>query len=463
MTGPNQEGSFTDHPNENTTLLKPHNEEVNAQKDGKSPESFRDLKGHVKPILASLFISLVAGLNDGSLGAIIPRMKQYYNIPNETISLLFLCSALGFFSSASINGYIVHRLGQLRTLYLGAGMMLFSYSFLMFGFPFPLMCGFIVFTGAGMALLAAAMNVYIANIPLATVMLNILHSVYGIGAMLSPLVATILLQHDISWKGMYVFMALGALVNIICVTVGYYHVDFEAVAEEVVASEEDEGAQLLSNGPGVNDSIKETHAELTRAAIFNRMTIVGAAYILIYVGVEVTMGGWGYTFLTEGRHGDEVSMGRVVSGYWAALAAGRIVLGYMSGRYGEKFMITLFTMAIIGGLVLMMVSADAVVNSTVFIINGFLLGPMFPTTIALASRVLARKYHATSIGFMSALGAGGAALFPFLTGQIAGGFGILVLPLAAIAMSTMMMVLWIYVPSDKPFFAACKQDRYSRI
>jgi fucose permease len=37
-----------------------------------------------------------------------------------------------------------------------------------------------------------------------------------------------------------------------------------------------------------------------------------------------------------------------------------------------------------------------------YISAGFLLGPMFPTIISITSKVLPRKYHATSIGFMSA-------------------------------------------------------------
>jgi hypothetical protein len=53
------------------------------------------------------------------------------------------------------------------------------------------------------------------------------------------------------------------------------------------------------------------------------------------------------------------------------------------------------------------------------------------------------------------LGAGGAALFPFITGQIAGKFGILIMPAACVAMSAVMLVLWCFIPSDKPLFGAC--------
>ncbi|KAI8373759.1 major facilitator superfamily domain-containing protein [Blakeslea trispora] len=397
-------------------------------------ESFQDLKGHIKPLLSAFFISVVAGLNDGSLGAIIPRLKQYYNVPNETISLLFLCSAFGFFLSAGLNGYIVHRIGQLNTLYLGSCTMFVSFAILSAGFPFVVMAMTMPFVGAGMALLDAAMNVFVANLPLATLMLNILHAIYGVGAMISPLVASVLLQHDISWKGMYMFLTAVGLLNIISIASGFKGVSLEEPKEDA----------------------KPDHRELTKLAILNKVTLVCAAYILVYVGVEVTLGGWGYTFLREGRGGDKVAMAQVVSGYWAGLASGRILLGYLSSRFGEKLMISLFTMMIIFGLVLMMVYKNIVLNSTIFVTLGLLLGPMFPTTVSLASKVLPRSYHATSIGFMAALGAGGAALFPFLTGQVAGHYGILIMPMACIIMSVVMLILWAFVPSDKPLFAACQ-------
>ncbi|KAI7898910.1 major facilitator superfamily domain-containing protein [Cokeromyces recurvatus] len=419
-----------------------YNEEVTPLLPKPTTESFKDLKPHIKPVLASFFISLVAGLNDGSIGTIIPRLKQYYEIPNETISLLFLCSACGFFASAGLNGTIVHKLGQLKTLFLGSTSMFVSFFILSWGFPFPVMICVMPFVGGGMALLDAAMNVYTANLPLATLMLNILHAVYGVGAMISPLVASFLLKYDVSWKGMYVFLTFIAILNIIFIAFGFWNVDFGEAKEEE------------SDNDGV-DNYKENHKELTKKAIFNKVTLIGATYILIYVGVEVTLGGWGYSFLKEGRHGDEIAMAEVVSGYWAGLAAGRVILGYLSGRFGEKLMITLFTMMTIGALFIMMVSENIILDSTAFISIGLLLGPMFPTTISLASKALPRSYHATSIGFMAALGAGGAALFPFITGQVAGKLGILIMPIACIIMSIIMLVLWIFIPTDRPFFDAC--------
>ncbi|KAG1493499.1 hypothetical protein G6F46_012194 [Rhizopus delemar] len=321
-----------------------------------------------------------------------------------------------------MNGFIVHRIGQLNTIYMGSCMQLSAHIVLMMGFPFPVMAAAMACAGMGIGLTDAAMNVFAASLPMATLMLNLLHAVYGVGAMISPLVATFLLEHNLSWRGIVIICFMG------------------------VQLEEEESADQDADS-------KQNRKELTKAAILHPMTVIGSLYLLIYVGNEVVMGGWGYTYLTEGRHGDIISMGRVISGYWAGLASGRILLGYLAGKFGEKLMITIFTVMIVGCLSIMIISADIVVNSSALIFIGLLLGPMVPTTISIASKVLPRSYHATSIGFISALGAGGAAFFPFITGIISGKLGILSMPYVCTVMTIAMIVLWAMIPSDKPFFA----------
>lgn len=154
-----------------------------------------------------------------------------------------------------------------------------------------------------------------------------------------------MLDHEYPWSGMYVFLTGIAIVNIISITLGFYHVDFE-------------------EGKSDDTDLKLNHSELTKLAILNKVALVGAAYILIYVGVEVTLGGWGFTWLTEGRHGEPGPMLDIMSSYWGGLALGRLALGYLSGRFGEKLMITLFTIMIIGGLLVMIVSTNILIDSS---------------------------------------------------------------------------------------------------
>ena len=76
-------------------------------------------------------------------------MKDYYGIPNETVSLLFLCNSFGYFLAAMVNGYLVHKLGQQGSMYLGAINLLIAYALVASGFPFGVMAVLMVLQGSG--------------------------------------------------------------------------------------------------------------------------------------------------------------------------------------------------------------------------------------------------------------------------------------------------------------------------
>ena len=49
----------------------------------------------------------------------------------------------------------------------------------------------------------------------------------------------------------------------------------------------------------------------------------GRLFLFAYVGIEVSLGSWAFTFLTEERHEAELISGWTVSGYWLGLTVGR--------------------------------------------------------------------------------------------------------------------------------------------
>lgn len=267
---------------------------------------------------------------------------------------------------------------------MGATVITIAYMFMVQGLAFPIFALCMMIQGAGVGLMDAAVNVYVASVPMATMMLNLLHANYGVGAMLSPLVGTFLLAHNISWRGIYVFLLGVALVNFILVAIGFRNVDLDAPTSDDAETDDRDGSTLRRN------------------AVINRMTLLGAVYILTYAGVEVCVGGWGYTYLTEGMHGNPIDMGRVISGYWAGLAIGRLVLGWFTGKFGEKRMVSLFTITTAILLLLVYLIPNLWMDSIFIILVGFLIGPLFPSTISLASKVLPKSMHYTAIGFMSA-------------------------------------------------------------
>jgi MFS family permease len=75
-------------------------------------------------------------------------------------------------------------------------------------------------------------------------------------------------------------------------------------------------------------------------------------------------------------------------------------------------------------------------------LTGFSLGPIFPTTIALMPNLVSARILPTAIGFIVSLGSMGAALFPWLAGNLGQRVGLWSLLPYAIILTAVMLGIW---------------------
>lgn len=80
-----------------------------------------------------------------------------------------------------------------------------------------------------------------------------------------------------------------------------------------------------------------------KSALFKRpsarVTWLCALFLLGYVGVEVALGGWIVTYMIRVRHGGAFASGMTATGFWLGITVGRVVLGFVTPRVGEKMAI----------------------------------------------------------------------------------------------------------------------------
>jgi len=65
-----------------------------------------------------------------------------------------------------------------------------------------------------------------------------------------------------------------------------------------------------------------------------------ALFLLGYVGIEVALGGWIVVFMIQVRQGAEFASGMTAMGFWLGITVGRVVLGFVTPRLGEKLAIS---------------------------------------------------------------------------------------------------------------------------
>jgi len=74
---------------------------------------------------------------------------------------------------------------------------------------------------------------------------------------------------------------------------------------------------------------------------------------------------------------------------------------------------------------------------------------MYPIAINHTARILPPRLVNGTIGWMSACGAAGSALLPFVTGRMASNFGIESLQPLLLAMMSILGAVWAFVPRKR--------------
>lgn len=366
---------------------------------------------------------ILLGANDGTLGVLLPGISLHYNVNKATIGLCFFASALGYLISSFNNGLLIQKLGNRFSLMVGVGLFLLGAGCMSLMFPFGVTFGAFFCIGAGTAIIDAGLNSYVAVLPHNTKLLNYLHAFYGVGAWLGPALASSLLAIRWGWNNIYLLWVGLSLVILL-------------------------GLGTIFKNPPVVRQEEETKAVSMLEALKLRVVWLSALFLCLYVGAEVSLGSWSYSFLTEERHGPTLISGWIVSGYWLGLTLGRVLLGLVAQRIGDKRLIEFCLAGVVVGLALLWLAPSQVLSASGLVLTGFCLGPIFPTTIALIATLVPGHLLPNSVGFIASLGSMGAALFPWLVGNLAQSLGLWSLLPCVILLTIGMFGVWISIQAN---------------
>ncbi len=366
--------------------------------------------------LAFLAFTLI-GAKDGAVGVLLPSLQQFYRVDKATIALLFLASTAGYMSAAATSGALVERLGLRRFLLLGTGSFLGGVTLLTLQPPFLLVLVVLLLLGLGVAVIDAGLNSYIAGLPNNTALLNYLHAFYGLGALIGPLVASGVLALGLTWNSVYAVWGVISLI-VLAGVMGWF--------------------------PAQAGGTQKTHPEgaAWRATLRLRVVVLGAAFLLVYVGAEVSLGSWSYSLLTEDRREAALLAGWTVSGYWLGLTLGRLLLGRLAARIGNQRLIEGCLAGVVIGLAVVWLIPGGLGAAVGLCFTGFSLGPIFPTTIALMSDRVPSRLLPSAVGFLASAAGIGVAIFPWIAGNLAQRIGLWTLLPYVMGSTVLMLGLW---------------------
>ncbi|KAK8068667.1 hypothetical protein PG994_005283 [Apiospora phragmitis] len=376
-------------------------------------------KSNVPKIAACFWSFVVMGANDAAYG-----IEQYYHLTYTIVSLIFLSPFVGYTASALLNNFLHGSVGQRGVAGIASGCHMLAYIIghgkhsvwaIALHPPYPVMVIVFMIAGFGNGLADAAWNAWVGNLDRANEMLGFLHGFYGLGAVLSPLIATNMVANaKLPWYTFYYIMIGLAGLEIFTSVAGFWTSTAAAYHASISRQHGEE--------EGPRGSLHEALIRRPSA----RVTWLCALFLLGYVGIEVALGGWIVVFMIQVRRGAEFASGMTAMGFW---------LG-----------ITIYLPIVMGLELLFWLVPKFIVSAVAVGLQGFFLGPLFPAAVVAMSKLLPRHLHVGAIGFAAAFGGSGAAVLPFAVGAVAQARGVQVLQPIILALLGVILLLWLGLP-----------------
>ncbi|QRV90752.1 major facilitator superfamily transporter [Ceratobasidium sp. AG-Ba] len=304
--------------------------------------------------ISACFLCLfMAGWNDATTGPLLPTIQSFYHINFTVVSMLFVSNFVGFISAAVANVFLNDRFGFGKVILLGGLLQVVAYCLLAPALPFPVMCIAYAINGFGIALQDAQANGFVAALPNnASAKMGLLHAAYGAGAFVSPLIATQFAQIP-RWSFHYLTSLGFAIANAITLLV-VFRLRTQDEILEIPSAHTDAAAHHASG----QNKYKQ---------IFGSWAVqLMALFAWVYVGTEVTIGGWIVTFVIEERGGGP--------GFFGGLMLGRVVLLWVNEKVGERRVIYLYSILAIGLELVVWLVPNIIGNGVAVSLIGLLLG-----------------------------------------------------------------------------------------
>ena len=200
---------------------------------------------------------------------LIPYLQPAYNVGLLFVAIIYLVNFAGWLIAAFTNVYLAARIGQGGVLVVGACFQFLAYALNFWKPPFPLFIISFLFSGLGVAYQDAQANTFAANVQNAHRWLGMLHAVYGLGALIAPLIATTIAARTPYWHYYYIIMLGVAAIDIALLTWTFRKGLFKPISAKA----------------------KDTAGKELRQALSTRATWVLSGFFFLYVGAEVTSGG----------------------------------------------------------------------------------------------------------------------------------------------------------------------------
>ncbi|KAE8154699.1 major facilitator superfamily domain-containing protein, partial [Aspergillus avenaceus] len=389
-------------------------------------------------LISAGFAFFVAGVNDGSLGSLIPYIREAYHIDTNLVSVVYGTTFCGWLLAALTNSYLGQYLDLGVFLLLGASLQVLAHALRAWLPPFALFAVTFFFASLGQAYQDTYANTFVASVKAAHRWLGFIHAMYMAGCLAGPFISTAVASAGTRsrWELFYTAPLGFGVINFILVVVAFREtIKFKSHTQGGVQS----GQETRQKG-----AMKEIQQTLALSSVW-----ILSLYFFFFLGAVITAGGWIVEFLVHVRNGDLKDMGYVPAGFYGGGFLGRLILAEPTYRLGERRMVFVYVLLCVALELVFWLVPNIITEAVAISLLGFFSGPFFATGISVASKLFAADIRSSALAFIFVLGQVGGALFPAITGVMAARVGVSVLQPMLVGLLGATGVTWLLLPKAR--------------
>lgn len=384
------------------------------EKELKMPLFYQQLDRNSKYVLkCCFFVFAVNGLYAMILGSLLPLMSMEYGLNNTVSGALLSAHQAGNLIAGFIAGVLPIYLGRKKSILFLCSFVIMGFSLMIItGNPVLLILGFL-FTGLSRGSISNFNNTVVNEVSGSSLAaLNILHSIFAIGALSAPflVIASTHIAGDIGWK-----VACGVIIVLAAISM------------------------ILFSRMRIDDTVKRKEST-SYVFLKSKNFIIAAGIIFFYLCIESAVNGWIVKYFVDSGILTTKYAQMLASLLWVVMLAGRLTCAFIGDRVSKG---TLLITTSVGTVIfyLLLLSTQNVWIITLAIMGlGYSMAGIYPTTIATFGNTI--KEYPMSIGVLLMLGGTGSIIMPVIIGALSDQFGILV-GMTAIVFAIVMMTIFV--------------------
>lgn len=347
----------------------------------------------------------VIGLAHVVLGSILPVLLQHYDRTYSAGGELIFSQFAGFLAGVLVSPLLNRRFGKRGGILIATSLLLcaeVAYAFLP---PWGWMYAIAVVAGFGFGMIEAVIGtIIIAAITEGTaIAMSRLEVLFGVGALLMPLVASPLIAAG-SWRLAFLIVAAFSLVSLIFWGRGHFG-PLQSVLDE----------RFPRRTPGTEHKVISWKERLPYKG---RQWVLLGLFILfffLYVGTEMSLVNFMPAIFIAKLGMSEASAALTVTFFWLAMAAGRLYAGVIAEKISYRIYVLISCFSALLLLLIFPFTAHPAAAFAVLILLGLFMSGIFSISLVFSSKLLPGAEEATPSIMIASGGVGGAVL-PLLTG-----------------------------------------------